>query len=173
MLIVSALLGTCLVAGSCRSSAGLDDDASPDDDAADDDNDASPDDDVSPDDDDDDDSIAGCDLTFSLAGTDTICSANLQLPYPSSLVKYGSINNGTIDSGFTIIANDHGTSVEFTTQGYPGGAGPGSFAVLHFTALTGAKPEKASFTPTSATFADCNIPPSTISPAYSFDLSCQ
>jgi hypothetical protein len=115
-----------------------------------------------------------CDVTFSLtSGAEAICAANFSVPYPNAAVSYASVSDGTINSSFTIAANNHNTWVEFTSEGAPPGAtGPGSFAVLHFKSLTCVAPAQSAFTPSSANFANCAIPPAAIDPAWSFGMNC-
>jgi hypothetical protein len=97
----------------------------------------------------------------------------MDISYDNTVVMYSGIGPGTIDpSGMTIIANNHGTWVEYTCQGYPGVTGPGSFVVLQFRSLTGATPNESMFAPTSTNFANCNIPPGSFSPAYSYNVNC-
>ena len=114
-----------------------------------------------------------CDVTFSLSGGDSICSANIMLAYPDSMVSHSGLSTGTINRGDPPVENDHGNWVEFTWQSTPPGAkGPGTFAVAHFKVSGGQTPQKSDFAVSAANFANCLIPPAYSFPSYSYDLTC-
>jgi hypothetical protein len=116
---------------------------------------------------------------------DTVCSATQRLYYPTT-VSYLGVSLGTIDNGsgqaplFTIMANNQAASsyLDFVAEGIPGATGPGSYAIVHFTGVSGAHAptanEFSAITPPSdaSAFADCSIPPNAANPAHAFTLSC-
>jgi hypothetical protein len=108
-----------------------------------------------------------------LTGGDSICSANIQLAYPDSMVAHAGLDAGVINRGDPPVENDHKNWVEFTWRSVPPGTqGPGAFAVAHFRVPAGQSPSKSDFSVMAANFAGCKIPPEYSHPNYSYDVNC-
>jgi hypothetical protein len=128
--------------------------------------------------------ITLCDVTFSLTGAKSFCSAEMSINYPdggSGVVFLTGINNGWIDSAqqYQIGAQDDFTRehITFITQGYPAAVGPGSFAVMHFAVNpAGSAVDPSTFSVNSVgPFWSCTNPPQPVtinSSDYTIAVTC-
>jgi hypothetical protein len=125
-------------------------------------------------------------VTFSLSGSDSVCSVAQQLNYVTADVAFAGAYLGTQDAGWNslyLVVNESTSTVVFEAEGQTAATGPGSYAVLHFngTASSHSNALASYFTlyngtgiPSEApyfdtySFANCSLPPAGTSPNFSW-----